>query len=209
MILLLGHMRSYSTLLSHQLGSHPEISGYAELHKSYPYLKPRSNDNYKLDKILHNQYIVSEDVLKNSHLIITVREPEDTIKSIVRLGYKLNINWFKNQYLALNYYLDRLKKLKEIALKHPHLLIKAEDIIKDTDVLKDIKDFLQLKSDIKKDYSIFELTGKRWHGDSTDEIRTGKVQPKRENNIVLDKNVIEIAKEGYSLFAIDFKTPPP
>ena len=34
-VIVLSHMRSYSTLLAHLLGSHPEIAGYAEMHTSY------------------------------------------------------------------------------------------------------------------------------------------------------------------------------
>jgi hypothetical protein len=34
-LFLLGHMRSYSSVLSHILGSHPQISGYCETHTKY------------------------------------------------------------------------------------------------------------------------------------------------------------------------------
>src|SRR5258707_13269189 len=34
-LFLLGHMRSYSSVLSHVLGSHPQINGYCETHTKY------------------------------------------------------------------------------------------------------------------------------------------------------------------------------
>jgi hypothetical protein len=34
-LFLLGHMRSYSSVLSHILGSHPQIDGYCETHIKY------------------------------------------------------------------------------------------------------------------------------------------------------------------------------
>src|SRR5688572_25028043 len=34
-LFVIGHMRSYSSLLAHILGSHPRIVGYAEMHQKY------------------------------------------------------------------------------------------------------------------------------------------------------------------------------
>ena len=34
-IFLLSHMRAYSSLIGHILGSHPHINGYYEMHLSY------------------------------------------------------------------------------------------------------------------------------------------------------------------------------
>ena len=34
-LFVLSHMRSFSSLLCHILGSHPEIAGYAEAHQAY------------------------------------------------------------------------------------------------------------------------------------------------------------------------------
>jgi hypothetical protein len=34
-LFVLGHMRSYSSLLCHILGSHPQIDGYCETHIKY------------------------------------------------------------------------------------------------------------------------------------------------------------------------------
>jgi hypothetical protein len=34
-LFVVSHLRSYSSLLCHILGNHPEISGYSEMHQSY------------------------------------------------------------------------------------------------------------------------------------------------------------------------------
>lgn len=71
-------MRSYSTLLSHVLGSNKNIDGYSELHYSYlnklEGLKAKIqimytlgsglSGNYILDKLLHNENQISESFLQ-------------------------------------------------------------------------------------------------------------------------------------------------
>ena len=103
-IFLLSHVRGYTTLLSHILGSHPEISGYAETWNSYrsalDLLKLRcaicSHGNYKpnctyfLDKILHNRLQISDSILSRTGIeyIFMIRKPVPTIKSAVALYRK-------------------------------------------------------------------------------------------------------------------------
>ena len=103
-IFLLSHIRGYTTLLSHILGSHGEISGYAETWISYrtarDLLKLRcavcSHGNYKpnctyfLDKILHNPLQISDSILNRPdiHYIFMIRKPVPTIKSMVALYRK-------------------------------------------------------------------------------------------------------------------------
>ncbi|HEX5635661.1 MAG TPA: hypothetical protein VFY78_01120, partial [Gammaproteobacteria bacterium] len=69
-IFLLSHMRAFTSLAGHILGSHPQINGYYEMHISYDNVQSlrkqlelyRENDNLKLgsrylfDKLLHNDY---------------------------------------------------------------------------------------------------------------------------------------------------------
>jgi hypothetical protein len=106
-IFLLSHMRSYSTLLTHILGSHPQISGYSEPRKgrgSYrtnlDLLKLRAlvsyHGNYKpdcsffLDKLLHEEADISDSILRRrtAHVIFFVREPAGTLRSIVAMHRK-------------------------------------------------------------------------------------------------------------------------
>jgi hypothetical protein len=73
-ILLLSHMRSYSSLFGHIVGSSDEIDGYYEMHNHYftrrSVLKsklqftmselPSHKHRYFFDKILHNHLHVSD-----------------------------------------------------------------------------------------------------------------------------------------------------
>ena len=90
------HMRSYSTLLTHILGSHEEISGYSEINQSYRWWYDLMRLRYKvylannnqlsgrfvLDKILHNRRYISDSILNRNdvHIILMLRNPEDTAK---------------------------------------------------------------------------------------------------------------------------------
>ena len=76
-IFLLSHMRAYSSLIGHILGSHPHINGYYEMHLSYTsasdldqqlrlYMQtetPEPGSIYLFDKPLHNDYALDTDIL--------------------------------------------------------------------------------------------------------------------------------------------------
>src|SRR6185436_15808518 len=67
-LFVVSHMRSYSSLLCHILGSHPAISGYSEAHQSYfgrndldrlartvrEHTEEAALKPYVLDKVLHD-----------------------------------------------------------------------------------------------------------------------------------------------------------
>ncbi len=89
-IFLISHMRANTSLISHILGSHPQISGYYEMHLSYTSkqdfqkqeallfknsdLKNKikqaatvSNTRYLFDKLLHNKYeLMPENLVSQS-----------------------------------------------------------------------------------------------------------------------------------------------
>jgi len=98
-LLIIGHMRSYSTLLAHILGSNKEISGHSEMQISFQ----RTYDLYRfqfkilfenpkvlysryfLDKVLYNE--IADSILKhhNVKVILLLRVPESTLKSIINM----------------------------------------------------------------------------------------------------------------------------
>lgn len=94
-LFVISHMRSYSTLLTHILGSHPEIDGYAEQLRAYesrydlsamgPRIEQNTGERRKgrwlLDKILHNEGTMSDDVIRTPELrlLLLVRDPVTTI----------------------------------------------------------------------------------------------------------------------------------
>jgi hypothetical protein len=208
-IFLLSHIRGYTTLLSHILGSHPEISGYAETWISYrtslDLLKFRcavcSHGNYKpnctyfLDKILHNRLQISRSMLNRTgiHYIFMIRRPVPTIKSMVA---------FHRKYIeeggaiagctlpatvedAVLHYTNRMSFLADTGarlrrLSKRALVIRAEDLISyPRSVLCELQTFLHLTSPLDEHYSMFDHTGEWNFSDTSDFIRKGKIERER------------------------------
>ena len=103
-LFLLGHMRSYSSVLSHILGSHPQISGYCETHTKYrtwfdlwklrwrvrKLTGEALRGDYVLDKVLHD-YPMARSILDSSstRAIVLIRRPRETVRSIIEMGLTL------------------------------------------------------------------------------------------------------------------------
>lgn len=194
-LLVISHMRSRSSLLSHILGSHPEISGYAELSQPYEQDRDLKNLRYKvwrlngqnlsgsfvLDKILHNRYAITDSVLLSSSVYVCflLRRPEDAVKSIMRLaqlheGARL---WESAEQASL-YYQDRVKQMISYVPKTSRrcFFVQSDDLIENTDsVLMALSQWLSLEKPLSGKYSVFEKTGKPGFGDPSEIISTGKV----------------------------------
>lgn len=139
-LFILGHARSYTTLLCHILGSHRQISGYAEtglcydtavdlirlnaeVHRAGNY---RNDSEYVIDKMLYDQITVSDEVLGIPRVIpiFMVREPESAIVSLARmrvLEHERGINeWEEGSdrqaaaKRAAEYYATRLESLQTL-----------------------------------------------------------------------------------------------
>ena len=194
-VFVVSHMRSFSSLLCHILGSHPEISGYAESHLSYfgrldlqrlARKVQRVTDNaalgrYVLDKILHNQREIAPGVLVRPELklIFLLRNPEDTMQSILNLsrirGAK---NKFDDPVRVLDYYIGRLKQLEHYCahLGSNALFLESERLIGDTDrVLAELSGWLELREPLKASYRTFRFTGAPGFGDPSTTILAGTV----------------------------------
>lgn len=194
-VFVLSHMRSFSSLLSHILGSNGEISGYSEMHrpyrdpldllqlrvKIYESMPDHLPKRYVLDKILHNKYRVADSVLLQDSLklVFLVRRPLDTIKSIMYMGSRLfDIAWCRDPEKATQYYIGRLLALKDIAerTESSGLFIRSEDVTARTqEVLFSLTDFLGLRRPLSQEYMIFENTGKPVFGDPSTSIMSGTV----------------------------------
>jgi hypothetical protein len=206
-LFILSHMRSRSTLLSHILGSNPDICGYAELHRSYrgsmSLLKMRAilsadtkdilENKYLLDKILHN-YSISKKIfeLVNPKIIYLVRNPENTIKSIINMGRTTELKKYQDPTEATKYYCNRLSLLEEQIRKNraDFFFIDSKDLIHRTDhVLLSLQDWLKLKQPLSRYYKIFRNTGTPGYGDRSQKIMSGKISRTKgypEINIPLD-----------------------
>ena len=193
-LFLLGHMRSYSSVLSHILGSHPQVSGYCETHTKYrtyfdlwklrwrvrKLTREPLRGDYVLDKVLHD-YPMCRSVL-NSHRtrgIILIRRPRETVRSIIEMGLTHSpVAWHRDFELVAGYYETRLAGLLRLtqALRGRVVFIEAEALMSNTRaVLDQLGAFLQLKSPLPTEYRHFAHTGEAGFGDPSKAIAAGKV----------------------------------
>jgi hypothetical protein len=211
-LLLFSHMRAYTSLLGHIVGSHAEITGYSEmhlrlrdqraLHKLAQQVARRSQKNYRgryvFDKLLHNHLDTRRKVLRRNDVypLIMVRHPKETIESILRLKAR----FIDHPGVAEQYYLQRLQQLRQVVqwCDGECLFIQGEALVDQTDrVLEKITQWLQLESPLNSQYDRFQHTGKRRLGDSSEHIFAGKVLPmearKRDDQDALDLDLGEIS----------------
>ena len=216
-LFLLSHMRSYSSLLSHILGSHDKISGHSEMHLPYRkkadlmtlryrvYMsdKEKLNGNYIFDKILHN-HPISDNMLNddNTKVLFMLRKPEDTLKSIMKMSENMNNPSRINDIDKIgSYYFNRLVQLKNLAERTDGraVYLDAEKIVNNTDfVLGFLSDWLQLPTKLSSEYKTFSNTGKPGFGDPSENIKQGKIVKNRESsNIIIPEKLLKTADEKY------------
>jgi hypothetical protein len=197
-LFVFGHMRSYSSLLSHILGSHPQIDGYCETHIKYRWHfdllrlqrrvreltgEPLSGD-YVLDKVLH-EYPLARSILDSPRTrgIVLVRRPKETLRSIIGMGLEHGSGagrtaWHRDFELVARYYETRLAGLLRLTelLRGRVVFVEAEALLSDTrSVLDRLELFLELRSPLQSDYRKFAHTGEASFGDPSRIIRTGRV----------------------------------
>lgn len=221
-ILLVSHMRANTSLFGHIIGSSPEISGYYEMHIGYYSWKSlirqkllfhedhpgTKSTRYYFDKVLHNEHDILVPVLNRSNCkyIFMLKKPERTIKSICNLYKKIEPEHeFSTVTGATNYYIDRVEGMRDILIeckdKSRCYYLDAESIINDTtDTLKDLSDWLNLKTPLSPEYKKFNFTGVEKFGDTSPTISHGKVSSNKESyeDIVIDETLLEKAELVYN-----------
>jgi hypothetical protein len=221
-IFILSHMRAYTSLLSHILGSHPEITGHSEMHQGYldslDLLKLRckvSIDNahtlrgrYVLDKVL-NDYPLGSRIVKapGTKLIFILREPESTLKSIIAMGRQFaGVDWHSDPRKVLAYYIARLSRLEQIAKTRAEagassaFFLDSERLFDSTSlVLRVLTQWLGFATELSSTYKIFETTGQLGWGDPSDAIKSARiVMPVAGRNAVeLDAEILEAVWSPY------------
>ncbi len=233
-IFLLSHMRANTSLIGHILGSHPEISGYYEMHLGYEssadlenqekiYTEKetvKENSRFLFDKLLHNQYGLDLEKIQQIvpvQILVSFRKPEQSIKSILHLFSKKPGNpSYANPKKATQYYIERLSWIDQFCRENPecHFYYDADLIRTDAEnTLSKMTQWLSLNSPLDSNYQIFSNTGKARTGDSSDNIKSGKIITSENHytEIQLDpdllaeaehhfhqhrKNVIDLAKES-------------
>jgi len=217
-ILLLSHMRAYTSLLGHIFGSNADIEGYYEMHTGYYSWKSRykvkmmyyqehqakQNAHFLFDKVLHNEHWVNPNLLNTDNFspIIAIRNPETTIRSIIAHYQKINpTHEYNSLDFATTYYKERLMGLADIARQIPeqYLYFDAETIKTKTDeTLTAITSFLGLTNNLTPNYKKMEKTGARFSGDNSTELFSGAIQVQekiRDNTIEslpISDDVIEL-----------------
>jgi hypothetical protein len=218
-VFILSHMRSRSTLLSHILGSHPRICGYAEMHQSYEtpvdllwlrhQLQQRGEKSpvgrFALDKMLHDAQILSPSICDHPHIkkIFLLRPPAEAVKSIIHMGHTLkNVAWHTDPVAVFSYYNQRLQTLGNYAkrTKIPGFFIESGDMIQRPGrLLEALSAWLDLEAKLQSTYSTFRYTGQEKHGDPSANIKAGKILSQKSDytTIVLDENLLSAAHENY------------
>ena len=194
-------MRANTSLIGHILGSHPEINGYFEMHRSYrepkdllqqlqhygasETLKPGSR--YLFDKILHAEYdfLPAGLPLVDAKFLVSTRHAEHSIKSIVRLfKSKPEHHPYADPQQATDYYIQRITSLADFCRQNSqhYYYFDANLIRTDTaHILSTLQRWLQLGSPLSEEYRLFRQTGKAGAGDTSRNIGSGRVVKQQSN----------------------------
>lgn len=192
MLLVLSHMRSYSTLLTHILHDNPAIFGWHELHRSYPservveqtieqQLKTTSA-SFACDNLLHSRYSIGQDVLRSDRVtwIISVRNATPTLKSLWRWGGPGNR--FRQPGKAADYYSGRIEELEKLGkqLAGRFILLRSDRLINHpNDTLHELSKGLELSVPLRSTYDPDDGTGSPRFGDFSQYISQGRIVSKR------------------------------
>lgn len=194
-LLLVSHMRSYSSLLSHLVAESPEVDGYGELHQSYlstvdlakmavgvqgSYDDPISGD-ILFDKVLHRRYELAPEITQRQdvHVILSVRTPGPTLASLIALGQRdASVGWAANPERALQHYERRLSDLVALApnCRAAGVLVADEVVRNPASTLAAISRFAELTTSLTTTYQVHPLTGHARFGDSSSAIMAGNIQ---------------------------------
>lgn len=218
-LFVLSHMRSYSSLLSHVLGSHPDIDGYCETHLRYRFpldvlrlhwkVKRLTGEplrgRFLLDKILHN-YAVSRAILANprTRAVFLLREPTEVVQSIIHMGRHLDPQEQNtNVEQVVGYYEARLLRLAELApvLGRRAAFLESSALMESTDeALEFLRDYLDLSQPLERRYRSFAKTGAPGFGDPSPAIRSGEIlaQSHRREEVPVPDSLIQRVKAAHA-----------
>src|SRR5262249_51713399 len=129
-VFIMGHMRAGSTLMMHILISHSKLIGCGE--RGVPYRSAADLDKleiasrrmqrslfrqvaYVVDQINHDHLTPDPELFRLERLrfIFLIREPEETIRSLIHLSRSSPDQWSIQR--AVDYYVARLTSLAELS----------------------------------------------------------------------------------------------
>ncbi len=215
-ILLCSHMRARTTLLSHIVGSHPSVCGYAELHqklRGWPdllELSAKAEDasgktaahRYVLDKIVHNlpirQKVLDRDDVS---IIVMVREPRQTIESIL----KIKAGGIRDLDGACDYYAARLAALRDLIDRRRGRVfyLDSEALVdKTAATLSALSSRLAIAPRLSENYGLFKHTGQPKYGDMSENIRLGRIVrgEAQQSQLLPDAERLDEMRSAYESF---------
>jgi hypothetical protein len=223
---LLSHMRAYSSLAGHILGSHPEINGYYELHLDYQqddsqqhqlshYQKHDSlkkSSRFLFDKLLHNRYQLTDHLIHNTNnrILVSIRQPEATLKSILKLfRNKPDPAPFQDAEEVALYYCERLDALTEFCRRYKghYFYYDAEEWVQQPEtLLPKLQTWLGLSTALNEKYQQFSQTGKARAGDSSEKILAGEInkQSSDYSKIKVEQDWLDRASKKYTECRVEF-----
>lgn len=218
-IFLLSHMRAFTSLLGHILGSNPQVNGYFEMHLSYEDASAtarqlellersdglKSGSRYVFDKLLHNDYRLRPERLDlaGTKILVALREPDPTIRSIVSLFRKKGPGeLYAEPAEAARYYTGRLGALADFceAWAGRYCYFDAETLQSAAGrLLPALSRWLELEIPLTERYEIFSRTGMAGSGDSSPTIRSGRISRSASDysDIALPPELLDQARVVY------------
>ena len=202
MLFVLGHMRSGSSLLVHILTSHRDIVGYGETHniytkpedfgataaRVYRYLRSLPGDEqYLLDKALHEYLIARERVLKHPavRVIFILRRPDTALSSMVRNEVVSEGEEAHQHYVQQTEWMCRLSE--RLSPERCMYTTYAELTQRTEDLFSRLESFLGLSAPLPEQYETNQYTGTPGIGDSGPHIEAGYI--KRDIDREIDSRV--------------------
>lgn len=150
-LIVLGHMRSGSSLFSQLLSEHPDIAGYGETH--LPYRRSldfvplqgkiawvrRSlwpTERYALDKVLHD-WLLEPDAAhvldsERVHVAFLLRAPEPTLASLIAsfgLGPSEAAEYYVQRLTTMREFAEHLTTRRQcVAIRYQHLVHRTPEV---------------------------------------------------------------------------------
>ena len=215
-LVLVGHMRSGSSLLSALLTSNPEIAGYGEAKVVYRKpsdfsvlrgkttlarllnrKKPDRDVSYVFDKVLHDWLMPSPEILtsRRTKVLILLRQPEQTVRSLIK-----QFGWTTKQ--SRLYLLRQYKHIRRVAhqdFDDKPMIVHHSDILKrSTSLLGTLSAWLDLDQKLELEYSTDQRVRIVGSSDTSDRFKSGRiVNERREHEVNIDLDQAEELNQNY------------
>jgi len=216
-LLLLGHMRSGSTLLLHLLLTHPAVAALGERNAVYASRgdlarlalatrasarAPLRRLRYVADQVNHNRFTPNSWLLGDPRVrvLFMLRKPEASLVSLLELS-RIHYEGSWSALGAVNYYVERLGFLTKLAASLPSAkcaaLVTYETLTDSPQqTLEALRIYLELQHGFSQTYSTQPFTGSR--GDPGPNIRVGRILRRQSTpSVDLERCDLQRATEAY------------